>query len=110
MPELRIEPAGLSLPAPADRTLLASALAAGVSLPSSCRNGTCRACMCQLRVGQIRHTLDWPGLLPEERLAGWILPCVALPLSDVVVIEAKVRGGVLGGVRAEPDPAGWVEG
>jgi ferredoxin len=89
MPELRIEPAGLSLPAPLDRTLLEAVRAAGVRLASSCRNGTCRACMCRMRSGQIRYTLDWPGLLAEEQLDGWILPCVALPLSDVV-IEATV--------------------
>ncbi len=89
MPELRIEPAGLNLPAPPDRTLLEAARAAGVRLASSCRNGTCRACMCRMHSGQIRYTLDWPGLLAEEQLDGWILPCVALPLSDVV-IEAVV--------------------
>jgi ferredoxin len=89
MHELRIEPAGLNLSAPSDRTLLEAARAAGVRLASSCRNGTCRACMCRLRSGQIRYTLDWPGLLAEEQLDGWILPCVALPLSDVV-IEATV--------------------
>jgi ferredoxin len=47
--------------------------------------------MCRLLDGQIQHTIDWPGLLPEEKLAGWILPCVAQPRSDVV-IEAKVLG------------------
>jgi hypothetical protein len=45
--------------------------------------------MCRLLDGHIQHTIDWPGLLPEEKLAGWILPCVAQPRSDVV-IDAKV--------------------
>jgi ferredoxin len=74
--------------APADQPLLLAAEAAGIALPSSCRNGTCRSCISRLAQGEVRYRIEWPGLLPEEKQAGWILPCVAYPASDVV-IEAR---------------------
>jgi ferredoxin len=51
----------------------------------SCRNGTCRQCMCRLVSGEITYTLDWPGLSAEEKREGLVLPCVAQPRSDVVL-------------------------
>src|SRR5688572_26830241 len=66
-----------------DQTILAGAEAAGVVLPSACRNGTCRTCLCQLEAGRVRHLIEWPGLSAEEKRAGWILPCVAVPLTDL---------------------------
>ena len=66
------------------QTLLAAAHAAGIPLPSSCRNGTCRTCIQPLHAGRVHYRIAWPGLLPEERASGaWVLPCVAYPLSDV---------------------------
>lgn len=85
-----IDPPGLRFAAPADRTVLLSALEAGVDLPSSCRNGTCRTCMQKLRSGRIAYRIDWPGLLREEKDEGWFLPCVAYPESDLVIEGAAV--------------------
>ena len=68
-----------------DATLLQSARAAGWRLPSSCRNGTCRACLCRMVSGAVRHGVEWPGLSAEEIAEGWILPCVARPTEDVVL-------------------------
>ena len=81
----RVEPAGWDFTATADDTLLQAGLVAGVRLPNSCRNGTCRTCLCLLRRGAVRYTVEWPGLSAEEKVEGFILPCVALPLSDVVI-------------------------
>lgn len=83
--DLRIEPLGWACEAPTDSTLWRSARKAGLRLPSSCLNGTCRACMCHLRSGQVRYSVEWPGVSVDERSEGWILPCVAKPLSDVVL-------------------------
>jgi ferredoxin len=69
----------------ADRPLLQSVEAGGLVWPSSCRNGTCRTCMGQLVAGRVRYSVDWPGLSAEEKAEGCVLPCVALPLSDVVL-------------------------
>jgi ferredoxin len=66
-------------------SLLESGLAQGVELPSACRNGTCRACMCRLREGQLHYRIAWPGLSREEKEEGWCLPCVALAQSDLVL-------------------------
>lgn len=67
------------------QALLHSAADAGHVLPSSCRNGTCRVCISQLRSGQVAYRIEWPGLLPEEKAAGLFLPCVAYPLTDLVI-------------------------
>jgi ferredoxin len=82
---LHIAPAGWELEAPARLPLLDAAQAAGIRLPRSCRNGTCRACLCRLVSGTVRYKVEWPGLSPEERAEGWTLPCVALPCTDVVL-------------------------
>ena len=68
--------------------LLLSAEAAGFALASSCRNGTCRSCLCRLQSGQVAYDIEWPGLSAEEKTEGWILPCVARPLS-YCVLEAE---------------------
>ncbi|MEN9451088.1 MAG: hypothetical protein RLZZ369_147 [Pseudomonadota bacterium] len=83
--DLRIEPMGWSCEAAAHSSLWRSARRAGLRLPSSCLNGTCRACMCRLQSGQIAYSVEWPGVSVDERAQGWILPCVAQPLSDVVL-------------------------
>ncbi len=92
---VRVDPRGFEFDAAPGQTLLRAADAAGIELPSSCRNGTCRTCICRLRAGQVRHTVDWPGLSAEEKVEGWILPCVAEPLSDVV-LEVPAAFSVFG--------------
>ena len=80
-----IQPGGLRFDCDAGQTLLQAADAAGIELPSSCRNGTCRTCLCRLVSGEIRYRIEWPGVSVDERAEGWILPCVAEPLGDVVL-------------------------
>lgn len=78
-------PLGASFLAPEDATLLQALEAAGVDAPSSCRNGTCRTCICRLQAGSVAYTIEWPGLSFDEKREGYILPCVALARSDLVV-------------------------
>ncbi|MBO9513394.1 MAG: 2Fe-2S iron-sulfur cluster binding domain-containing protein [Variovorax sp.] len=87
----RVEPGGFHFEAEAGRTLLQSAEAGGVELPSSCRNGTCRTCLCRLVSGRIRYRIEWPGVSAEEKAEGWILPCVAEPLGDVTLDVPAAR-------------------
>ena len=82
---VRVTPGIWSFQAEAAETVLQAALRAGVELPSACRNGTCRACICKLRSGKISYQVDWPGVSSEEREAGLFLPCVATARSDVVI-------------------------
>ncbi len=76
---------GRQFQAAAGEVLLRSAQAAGVMLLSSCRNGTCRTCMCRLVEGRVSYTIEWPGLSAEEKAEGWVLPCVARPASDLLI-------------------------
>ena len=78
-----VQPAGLRFDAQADTSVLLAAQAAGIKLPSSCRNGTCRACMCLLLEGDISYSIEWPGLSRDEKEEGWILPCVAEAVSEL---------------------------
>ena len=68
-----------------DLTLLAALEAAGLDMPSSCRNGTCRTCICRVREGSAVHAIAWPGLSFEEKRDGYILACVAHARSDLVL-------------------------
>ena len=66
---LRLEPLGRVLPVAEGQSLLEAALAAGIRLRSSCRNGTCRECLATLEAGTVRYRVEWPGLSPDERAA-----------------------------------------
>lgn len=55
----------------------------GIDWPSSCRNGTCRTCLGQLVHGKVRYETQWPGLSAEEKAECYILPCVAIPCSNI---------------------------
>ena len=88
---ITIVPQGWQFPAEAGTTILAAAELAGIRLLSSCRNGTCRTCLCHMPAGQVRYTVDWPGISPDERFDGYILPCVAVAESDLTVQARAVR-------------------
>lgn len=80
-----LQPSGWQYDAPQGQSLMRAARAVGIRLPSSCRNGTCRACICMLVSGEVRYEIEWPGVTREEREEGWMLPCVAHAQSDVVL-------------------------
>lgn len=84
----RLLPAGQAFVVAEGQTVLAAAEAAGLALPSSCRNGSCRTCLCRLVSGAVRHTVAWPGLSLEEKREGYFLPCVALAQSDLALVRA----------------------
>jgi ferredoxin len=88
---ITIEPFGWQFTSDGKIPLLEAAGNAGFILPSSCRNGTCRTCLCQLRSGQIRYRIEWPGVSPEEKKDRWILPCVALAESSLTLIAPAAR-------------------
>jgi ferredoxin len=83
----RLEGSGLTCEAWPEQSLLDALEQGGLRWSSSCRSGTCRTCMGQLVSGQVRYNMAWPGLLPEEKEAGCVLPCVAFATSDVVLKE-----------------------
>jgi ferredoxin len=82
---IHIKPSAMHFEQRERQSLLQSALAQAIRLPSSCRNGTCRTCMCKLESGVVAYQIEWPGLTREEKQEGWILPCVAEAQSDLVI-------------------------
>jgi ferredoxin len=88
---VRLEPAGRAFETSEDVSLLEAAELAGILMPSSCRNGTCRTCIARLADGHVRYAIEWPGLLREEKDEGWILPCVAHATSDLVIVAPAAR-------------------
>ncbi len=84
-PIVRIEPLGRTFAAPPEQSLLEAATHAAIALPRSCRNGTCRTCLCKLVEGRVRYRIEWPGLTREEKDEGLILPCVASAETDLII-------------------------
>lgn len=82
-------PSGWHFDAPADTPILLAAQSAGIKLPSLCRNGTCRACLCRAQTGgepaPVAYRIAWPGLSREEKTEGWLLPCCAYARADLVI-------------------------
>ena len=86
---VKVEPAGLQYDVEGGLSLLEAAEMSRVQLPSSCRNGTCRTCMCRMLSGEVTYTIEWPGLTAEEKAEGYVLPCVARPVSNVVLEQTE---------------------
>jgi ferredoxin len=82
---VQVLPAGLQYDVEGDLSLLEAAEMSRVQLPSSCRNGTCRTCLCRLVSGEVAYAIEWPGLSAEEKAEGYVLPCVARPTTHVVL-------------------------
>jgi ferredoxin len=80
-----IEPQGWQFVVEQGETVLQAATRQNIDLPSSCQNGTCRACYTPEVKGRVYYEEEWPGVSQEEQQAGDILPCIARPVSDLVM-------------------------
>jgi ferredoxin len=89
--KVTLEPARLTFDAAAAHSVLQAAEAAGIELPSACRNGTCRTCLCRLHSGTVAYAIEWPGVSAEEIAEGYFLPCVSSATSDLVVDQPQAR-------------------
>lgn len=69
---------------PEDEYILDVAADFGIRLPSGCKQGNCSACMGRLVSGEVDQS-DQRFLRLEEVKDGYILTCVAIPLSDCTV-------------------------
>ena len=58
----------------------------------SCRDGACGSCKCRLVEGQVEHGAHRPSALTDgEAQEGFILPCVAQPLTDCLLQARSVE-------------------
>jgi ferredoxin len=76
------------LEVPADRFILEVAEEAGLDLPNSCNAGVCTTCAGKLISGEVDQS-EGMGVSPELQAEGYVLLCVARPLSDIVVETEK---------------------
>lgn len=86
-----VEPAGLVFETSESVSIMEAAMLAGVDMPVSCRNGTCRTCLCRLNHGEVRYRIEWPGVSTDEKKEGWILPCVAIAESDLSILAPYAK-------------------
>ncbi|WP_138995078.1 ferredoxin--NADP reductase [Larkinella sp. C7] len=70
------------------QTILEAALELDIDLPYSCQAGMCTACMGRCLSGKV-HLDEEDGLAESELKAGYILTCVAHPMTHDVVIEIE---------------------
>jgi ring-1,2-phenylacetyl-CoA epoxidase subunit PaaE len=71
---------------PAGKTILETALDQDIDLPYSCQAGLCTACRGKCLSGKV-HLDEREGLSDSEMKQGYVLVCVAHPMTDDVVIE-----------------------
>lgn len=71
--------------AESDTSILAIAEQIGVAIQSACRAGVCGMCKVLVKEGKVEHTQPPMALQPDEESAGYVLACIACPVSRVVV-------------------------
>ncbi len=86
--EIQHQGATHTLTVPADQTILAAALDAGLDLPSSCTAGVCTTCAAQLLAGEVSQD-EAMGVSPELQAEGYVLLCVAYARSDLKLVSEK---------------------
>jgi ferredoxin len=77
-----------TLQVPDNENILSVAQAAGLDLPTSCGAGVCTTCAGQISQGSVDQT-DGMGVSPELQKQGYVLLCVAKPLSDLKIETEK---------------------
>jgi CDP-4-dehydro-6-deoxyglucose reductase len=91
-----VQPSGRKFVVPSEQTVLAAALAAGITLPHGCKNGACGSCKGKVIAGSVRHgTHAEAALSATEEAAGLALFCCARPSTDLV-IEARIAAALDG--------------
>lgn len=101
--EVTIQPSGRSFTVGPHETILAAAIRQGIGLPYGCRDGACGSCKCQKLGGDVQQgTHQEKALSSQEQAEGRILPCCAIPLSDVVIESRQVSAEGAHPIRKMP--------
>lgn len=77
-----------TLQVPENETILSVAQSSDLDLPTSCGAGVCTTCAGQLSEGTVDQT-DGMGVSPELQKQGYVLLCIAKPLSDLKLETEK---------------------
>lgn len=90
--KVTVLPEGQTFEQAPGQTVLDAALAAGLVLPYSCRNGTCSTCRGKVVSGRVEAGAAPERILPPEDLAqGYTLFCQACATSDLVIEAHEVH-------------------
>lgn len=90
--KVSVQPAGRDFAVEPGQTILDAALASGMVLPYSCRNGTCSTCRGRVVSGSYDAGPAPARILdPGDLARGYTLLCQAKPSSDVVIEAEEVR-------------------
>ena len=88
---MHIEPGGHDIRVPPGQNVLAAALAAGIPMPHSCREGRCASCKSRLVSGVIEYPAGTPpGITAGEIARGEVLLCQARPRSDLSIESRRM--------------------
>lgn len=82
---VRIAGKEYSLTAPANESLLRTMEKNGIAAPAHCRSGECGWCHSRLVSGEVYTPKSADGRREADLIYGYIHPCCAFPLSDVVI-------------------------
>lgn len=69
-----------------DQTILDALLDAGIDVPYSCEGGFCTSCKAKLMEGKATMSNN-ETLFEDEVKEGYILTCVATPITDICVVN-----------------------
>lgn len=90
--QVTVQSTNHQFPVQPGQSVLDAALASGIVLPYSCRNGACSTCKGKVVSGTFEAGPNPAQILsPEEISAGYTLFCQAQPSSDLVIEAHEVR-------------------
>lgn len=91
-----VQPSGREFSVAPGQSVLAAALAAGITLPHGCKNGACGSCKEKVLSGSVCHGPHAEAALSQsEEASGLALLCCAYPQTDLV-IEARIAAALDG--------------